>query len=299
MISPVPPRKRFPAIRPPRFRMIRLLAACHVLGVSAAAFDGWQLGSRTGATWHDNVTNADRAEDRLVAFELAQDITAARRWSAGRNGAVFAGARARIEAWPRYDGLDRAAFGLRLGWQQKTGLGAHTPVLAVDLSADRFAAREIGRAGRAGALTATVRRRFSHWALVRLGYEWSRYDAREHAFDRTARESFVSLAADLNGGWRVTAALARRDGGVISYARPPHPILLAGGKALTTVGTFDADRDFVAYYFMARTVSARAELSRALDARTAVALAGEIRETNRGVVAYPNRVLSLTLLRDF
>jgi hypothetical protein len=255
--------------------------------------------ARSSLHWHDNATNADRDADRRSAFETIHEVAAAHRWTAGRHLGIVLAGRTLVEAWPRYDGLDRAALGLALSTQKKTGFGPDSTVFGAALNADRFLAREVGRAGLAGSATVFVRRRFASWAQVRLSREYLRYDAREHAFDRTSRDTRLQLSGDFDGRWTVTAILARRDGGVLSYARAPHPLLVRDGKALTTVTSFDADRPFVAYYFLARTVSVRAEISRALPRRSSVTVSLERRLTAHGVVDYRNHVLSAHVSHAF
>ena len=254
---------------------------------------------RSSAHWHDNVTNADRAADERAALETNHEFSAGHRWTAGRHLGVAVAGRALAESWPRYDGLDRAALGLALSAQKKTGFGPNTTVFGAALSGDRFFARETGRAGLAGSAEVFVRHRFASWAQLRLSREYLRYDAREHAFDRTSRDTRLRLSGDFAGRWTAAATVARRDGGVLSYARPPHPQLLREGKALTTVSTFDADLPFVAYYFIARTYAVRAELSRVLPHRSNLTFAVERRLTSEGVVDYRNHVVSLHFAHAF
>lgn len=272
-----------------------ILLAVMLLGALLASLRATPLSvsARSSIHWHDNVTNADRTPDRRSAVETNHEVTAAHRWTAGRHLGVVLAGRTLVEAWPRYDGLDRAAFGLALSAQKKTGFGPGSTVFGAVLSADRFVAREIDRAGLAGAAAFSVRRRFASWAQVHLTREYLRYDARAHAFDRTSRDTRLQLSGDFDGRWTVTAAVARRDGGVLSYARPPHPLLVRDGKALTTVTSFDADVPFVAYYFLARTFTLRTEVSRTLPYRSSVTLSLERRLTSQGVVDYRNHILSL------
>jgi hypothetical protein len=257
------------------------------------------VSARSAVLWHDNVTNADRTADRLPGLETNHEVSAAHRWSAGRHLGIVLAGRGLAESWSRYDGLDRAAFGFQVSAQKKTGFGPAATVFGASLAGDRFAARETARAGLAGSASLFVRRRFASWAQVRLSREYLRYDAREHAFDRTSRDTRLQFAGDFDGRWTFVALAARRDGGVLSYARPPHPLLVRDGKALTTVTTFDADLPFVAYYFMARTFTLRGEISRTLPLRSSLTFAVERRVTSHGVVDYRNHTASLHVSHAF
>jgi hypothetical protein len=198
--------------------------------------------------------------------------------------------------WPRFDGLDRAAAGARLGWQHKFGLGPFAPLLRLDVSGDLVAARESGRAGRAGSATLSARQRLSHWALAQVAHTWTRYDGRAHAFDRTGAETALSLTASPSAAWRATIGVRRWNGGVLSYATPPREDLIKEGKALTIVSTFDRADPLVAYYFIARTETLRLEVGRTLGPRAEFALGVEWRNTRRGALSYRNRIVSAGVL---
>ncbi len=264
-------------------------------GASGAAV--WT--ASTGAVWHSNATNADRDADVVGGFELKNELLANRRWSAGRDDAVLAGLRLAAETWPRYDGLDRFSAGVALGWQHKFGLGSRVPVLRLNVSGEHVSARESGRRGLAGTAALQLRQRLGHWGLLQFAREYQRHDARTHAFDRTGAESSARFTFAPRSGWRLTAAAARRDGGVLSYATPPHPELLRKAKPLTTVTTFDRAQDMVAYYFIARTESARAEAGFSLGPRSEIVLSHERRTTSEGVVAYRNHLTSFSIVHEF
>ncbi len=191
------------------------------------------------------------------------------------------------------------AAGVRLGWQHKFGLGAQAPALRVDLVADDFLARENGRSGRAGSAALSVRKRFGTSWRVLLGHEFNRYDGKAHAFDRTDGETTATLNADLSRTWRISLTGRHRHGGVLSYATPPHPVLVKAGKALTTVTSFDRDQPMIAYYFIARTDAVRLELGHTLGPRSELVLAIERRTTSQGPVTYANRPVSLSLNHSF
>lgn len=285
-----------------RRRSLRRLGLGALLAAAGPAFGAggdavWTAAS--SAVWHSNATNADRDPDVIGGFELKNELLANRRWSAGRDDAVFAGLRLATETWGRYDGLDRASAGIALGWQRKFGLGSQVPALRLNLTGDRVEARESGRRGLAGTAALQLRQRLGHWGLLQLAREYQRHDARTHAFDRTGAETAARFTFAPRAGWRLTLGAARRDGGVLSYATPPHPELLRKAKPLTTVTTFDRAQDMVAYYFIARTESARAEAGFSLGPRTEFVCAHERRSTSKGVVAYRNHLTSLSIVHEF
>ncbi len=260
---------------------------------------GWAGHTRTGALWHTNVTNADRAPDVIADLEFRHSSAAFRRFGLTRDDLLLLGARFDASAWTRFDGLDRFAGGPTLAWQRKTGLGAHATVFRLETAAGLVGTRESGRHGRSGHIAAEVTQRISFWGRLHARHERNRHDASEHAFDRTSSETNLGFGADLPAQLRVNFGVARRDGGVLSYATPPHPVLITAGKALTTVTTFDRSAPMIAYYFMARTHLARIECIRVLDSHRALAVGFEYRDTSRGRVSYLNRLLTLEILHQF
>ena len=268
-------------------------------GPFAARAQDWAPNITTAATWQSNATNADRATDILAALQLRSEFSAARRLTFGGSDVLRLGGQLTAEAWPRYDGLDRGAAGIRASWTHKFGLGALAPTLALELAGDAFAARESGRAGRAGSATLVLQKRLDDSWRLSVAHERARYDARQHAFDRTGEETFARADYDFDRRWRLSATARHRHGGVLSYATPPRPDLLAAGKALTTVTTFDRNRPMVAYYFIARTVSGEAALSRALGDAAALNVAYEFRETEKGAIRYVNHLVTVGVTRQF
>jgi hypothetical protein len=284
---------RFPAL------FLATLVGTLTNGAGAALPDGWVGSLHHSAVWHDNATNADRSFDVLSDLEGKSTVNVFRRFGAGRDALMIVGGRLEASKWARFDGLDQIAAGPDFAWQHKSGLGAYATVFRLEAGARLAGARESDRAGRAGHVAAEISRRLSPGIRIGLRHERARFDAREHAFDRTGRESTATFSADLPAPWRFSASLSRRDGGVLSYASPPHPILVTAGKALSTVSTFDRATDLIAYYFLARTETVRLELSRTLGPRTALAAGFEARDTSLGKVSYDNRLFSLHLLRQF
>lgn len=249
------------------------------------------------AAWDDNIDNASRSPDRIAALQFRGDFTAAQRRSLGPDWTLLPGVAFSTEACPRYEGLDFITAGPRLALQRKLGLGAFAPVLRLELGADALAARESARSGFAGTTILRFSQRFSEETRVEISADLTRLDARGAVFARTGRTLAAALDHDLDERWRVSLRLAWRDGDVVSYATPPRPDLRLSSRALTTIDTFD--RPFIAYRLNAHTLSYGFALSPALDERTALTLACELRETERPGERYVNHLVSLALTRQF
>lgn len=291
-----PAKYRLP--KPSRRLGVALLLATALAPLAVRAQD-WAPNITTTATWQSNATNASRTPDILAALQLQSEFSAARRLALTGSDALRGGGQLAVEAWPRYDGLDRAAAGIRIGWTHKFGLGPLAPTLALDLAGDALAARESGRAGRAGAATLALQKRLDDQWRLALAHERARYDARQPAFDRTGEETSLRADYDFDPRWRLSATARHRYGGVLSYATPPRPDLLAIGRVLAAVTTFDRNRPMNAYFFVAHTWSGEAAVSRALADATALNLTYEYRTTEKGAIRYANHLVSLGVTRQF
>lgn len=277
--------------------MIRAIVLAITLAVTAAAGPSWLPGAGTAAVWSSNITNANRAADIIGALQLGAEAGASRRQPLGRDDTLLTTLSARAEAWPRFDGLDRAGVGARLAWQRKFGLGAFAPTFALEGAGEWMGAREAGRSGRLGLLALSARQRLAPEWVIRERHEHTRHDARAAAFDRTGRETTLALEWEAAPGWRLTASVAGRRGDVLAHATPPRPDILREGRATGLVTTFDRERPMMSYVLDARTVSWRLESSHSLDPRHTLSAAAEYRDTERGAIRYLNRNLTLNLGR--
>lgn len=277
--------------------MIRTATFAAALAATAAAGPAWLPSAGFTAAWNSNLTNANRAADITGALQLGAEAAANRRQPLGRDDTVVSAISARAEAWPRFDGLDRAGIGARLGWQRKFGLGAFAPAFTLEGAGEWMGAREAGRAGRLGLLALAGRQRLAPEWVVRARHEHARHDARAAAFDRTGRETTMALEWEAAPGWRLTASLAGRRGDVLAHATPPRPDILREGRAMGLVTTFDRERPMMSYLIDARTVTWRLESSHGLGPRLTLSAAAEHRDTERGAVRYRNRILTLALGR--
>lgn len=277
--------------------MIRHVLFTASLAATALAGPAWLPSAGTAAAWHGNITNANRPADVIGALRLGAEFGAARRQPLGRDDTLLTAISARAEAWPRFDGLDRAGAGARVAWQRKFGLGAFAPTLSLEGAGEWMGARESGRAGRLGLLALTARQRLAPAWVTRGRHELARHDGRAAAFDRTGGETTLALDWEVAAGWRLTASVARRRGDVLAYATPPRPDLLREGRATGLMTTFDRERPMMSYLVDARSLTGRLESAFTLDARQTLLLAAEYRETERGTVRYLNRNLSLALDR--
>jgi hypothetical protein len=272
-----------------------LLAA--FLATTAVAGPSWLPSAGTAAAWNSNITNANRPADVIGALRLGAEVGAARRQPLGRDDTLLAAVSARAEAWPRFDGLDRAGAGARIAWQRKFGLGAFAPTLALEGAGEWMGAREPGRAGRLGLLALAARQRLDPAWVARGRHELARHDGRATAFDRTGSETTLALEWEVTAGWRLTVSVARRRGDVLAYATPPRPDILREGRATGLMTTFDRERPMMSYLIDACSLTGRLDSAHTLDARHTLLLAAEYRETERGAVRYLNRNLSLALDR--
>ena len=93
--------------------MIRQVLFTAFLAATALAGPAWLPSAGTAAAWHGNITNANRPADVIGALRLGAEFGAARRQPLGRDDTLLTAISARAEAWPRFDGLDRAGAGAR------------------------------------------------------------------------------------------------------------------------------------------------------------------------------------------
>jgi hypothetical protein len=250
------------------------------------------------ATWNSNVTNADRAPDEIGALALQAELGLwARRVALGRDDSLLLAALASAEAWPRFDGLDKAGGGARLTWEHKFGLGPMAPVFSVAAGVDGVAARETGRSGIGGFGRAAWRMRIDEATQVVASYERTRHDARQAVFDRTGSEGTVEMMRELDDRWRARLGVRWREGDVLSYATPPRPDLVALARVRTLVDTFHEPR--IAYALAAHSIGGFIGVGRALDEQTAVLTGYEYRDTTRPPLRYVNHLVSVTLNRQF
>ena len=264
---------------------------------SATAPGGWAPNITTAATWNSNATNANNSADIVGALQLRTDLAAATRLALDTDNTLLVGVNLGAEAWPRFDGLDRASFGPRLTWQHKFGLGALAPVFSVELAADAVGARESARNADAGRVIFALRKRLDDATRLALTHERARENAREFVFDRTGAETALTVTRDLDEPWSLAFTARWREGDVLSYATPPRPDLVALAHTRVPNNTFD--RPFVVYSVDARTLTGALALTRTIDSATALTFAYEWRDTTRGPLHYTNHLVSATLVRQF
>lgn len=264
--------------------------------LGAAAAD-WAPNITTAATWNSNTTNASRSTDVIGALQLRADFAASQRVAIGSADALVLEVDLGTEAWPRFNGLDRAALGPRFTWQHKFGLGAFAPVFSFALAADAIATKESARRALAGSMVFAVRQRLDSVTRIALTHERAREDAREFVFDRSGAETAVTLSRDLDGPWSLAFAARWRAGVVQSYATPPRPDLVALARVRVPNATFD--RPLVTYSLDAHTVTGALAVTRTLDSATALTFAYEWRDTTRRPLRYTNHLVSATLARQF
>lgn len=279
--------------------MIRPALLAALLAPAALAGPAWLPSVGTAAAWNSNLTNANRPADILGALRLDADVSASRRQPLGRDDTLLVTLGARAEAWPRFDGLDRAGAGGRIAWQHKAGLGAFAPAFALEGAGEWMGARESGRAGLLGLLAISARSRIAtHW-VARIRHEHARNDARAAAHDRTGRETTLSAEWEAATGWRLSSSVALRQGDVLAHATPPRPDILREGRAMGLVTTFDRERPMMSYRLDARSLSWRLESSHQIGPDQTLTFAADYRDTTRGTVTYLNRSLTLGLGRRF
>ncbi len=279
-----------------KFSGLRLCLLSPALALGAGPAD-WAPNLTTTATWDSNATNASRSADTIGALALRADVTSAARFPFGPDDTFFAGAAIRAEAWPRFDGLDRAALGPRLTWQHKFGVGALAPVFDLELAGDVIGARESARTARAGSVTLALRKRFDAATRVSLTHTRAREDARELVFDRTGAETTAELVRDLDEHWSLAFTARWREGDVLSYATPPRADLVALAHVRVPNTTFD--RPFVVYSLEARSLSGGLAVTRALADTTALTFRYDWRQTERGPLRYVNHLVSAAVARQF
>lgn len=263
----------------------------------SATADDWAPNATLSAVWNSNATNANLDSDQIDTLQFKADILASQRYGLGQDDSFHLSGHAAGEWWPRYDGLLGGAIGARLEWRHKFGLGALAPVISIEAAADGTMAREDGRSGASTGVTLSFRKRLNNTTRLTVSHEIARQDARQPAFDREGNESSIELDRDLSDVTRLTFTLRHRNGDVLSYATPPRPDLVALAPNRVLVETWG--RPMVAYSIDARTWSARAALTRAVDETTAIVAAYEWRTSKRKTLSYVNHLVSVALVHQF
>jgi hypothetical protein len=276
---------------------VKKLFAALLLAPVFASAAGWAPSVTTTATWQSNVTNADVSADILSAFQLHANLSSSQRFSLGHDDALIVGAQLEAETWLHYSGLNRAALGPTLAWTHKFGLGPFAPILSLELAASDVGLRESERSGIAGSAALAWRQRLDEATRFALGYERTRYDARDALYDRTGEEGSASVTRDLAAEWSVSATVRYRRGDVLAYASPPRNDLVALSRDRDPNTTFG--RNFIAYSLEAHTASAALALNRTLNDSTALTFGYEYRDTTRRPVRYVNHLVSVALTRQF
>lgn len=280
-------------------RHLRLLALSLLPLATSSAFAAadWAPNLTTTATWQDNLSNADRATDRIGALVLSADLATATRRSLSATDALLFGAHLAGESTPRFTDLDRATLGAALTWQRKPGLGPTAAVWSATLAADAVVARATGRSGYAAALTLAWRRRLDADTLLRLSTDFSRFAARESLYDRSGVETTAALTRALSERWQLGALARLRFGDVLAYATPPRPDLVALARDREDEATFG--RPMVAYTFSARSISGGLTATCLLAEHTSLQLSAEYRLTEKSAFRYVNRLVSAALAHQF
>lgn len=274
-----------------RFALFLLLAA-----VSKGALV-WHGSSE--AIWHGNVTNADRAADRLPGLQARLAGTAGRSWQVAPGTQLHGTWHAGLDWWPRFEGLDSVSAGPELGLNRRFGLGSQAWVVGVTGSGGWVGVREAERTGWSGQLRAEVKKRWGDAWQFSLGVEHQRFDARGRAFSHSGRDYFLRAEFQVSAVWHAALEYRRREGSVVSYTTPPRPDLVQAGKVLTLVDTFKRPTPLLAYYFPAETQSLALSLTRRLGPATALRLNFSYAETIHGTLRYLNPRSGVGLLHRF
>jgi len=276
---------------------VKLRCLLLLLAAAVARADQWAPNLTLATAWNGNASNANRADDRIGALEVAADVVANERYSLGRLDAAHLGYHASAEWWPRFGGLFTAAAGGRVDWQHKFGLGALAPVFSVELAGDVIAAQESGRAGSSAGVTFALRKRFDNRWRASLTEELAETYARAAVFDRGGAQTTAQVGYELNESSRLTFDAFYRDGDVVSYATPPRPDIVAIAPNRMPVTTFG--RAMVAYSVRAETLGTKIAYIRALTQESALVVSYEVRRTERDPLRYVNQLVSLALVRQF
>lgn len=271
-------------------------AGLSLTGAVQLAAAPWHL--VTEVVWHDNVTNAERPEDLLPAWQWNGDLEAGSARNLADGHRLRAAVQLRTEFWPRFEGLNQVAPGVTLGWDFKPGLGPQRPRFTAEIEGRGVLAQERDRSGGGAAGRMQIHQRVRTDWLLLAGHEWRRFDARGRAFDRTGREWFGRVEWSASPAWVFAVEGRERVGDVVSYSRPPRPDLAAIGKPITLVDTFEQGVPWIAYYFRARTRSGAVEMQRAFG-RTGITLRHELRHTLHAGPGYRNRLTTLRWATSF
>ena len=267
-----------------------------VLSVGARA-DNWAPNLTATAGWNSNVTHATASKDQIDSLEIKADVLASQRYEFGARDSLHLRAHLAGDWWPRYRALLTGAVGGRAEWQHKFGVSTRSPILSLEGAADAVAAREYGRDGSSTGVTVSLRKRLNDLTRATLWHEVAWYDARYGTFDSGASETALELDRDLTDVSRLRFTARYRDGDVVSYAAGFRPDLEALAPNRLAESTFD--RPMTAYRIDARTWSGRLAFVRALDESSAMVIAYERRQTERGSFRFGEHLLSIGFVQQF
>lgn len=278
-------------------RVIRFAFALLTLPAVPSHAAGWLATASTTATWDSNATRADHAGDRIAALDVLADVAATRRLSITRDDGLLVRLHVAGDAWPRYPTLSTAAVGAGLEWQRKFGLGPFAPLLRVGVAADAIAGRDHDRNGGNYVGTLALQKRATDLTTFEAAETLTRRDERIPVYDWNAAETSVAVRHSIGARTQVSLAAFWRHGGVLSYATPPRPDLIALAPVRELEDTFG--RPLVAYAIVARSLGARVGAAWAMNDAASVTLGYEYRDTRRAALRYVNQLVSASIALQF
>jgi len=281
-----------------------LLLGVALLVLSAPARAQWSSQLEAGYLHDDNLSRAQRSEDKVRASALFARGLLTRDFALGADSDGHVGLEGRLNRYSPANGASFAGAGLLAGARRKLGLGAMAPWVALDASGGYESAREDIRDAYRYAASATLGKRFTPQLEASAGFAYDRRVQREAAeeevpgygtkpFSIQGRSWFARASYALGERAALIGAGSLRRGDVVSSTRRNFGIFTAS-NAIADDPALGAD--FYAYRLSgARTKSLTGVLSWALDARSA--LEGTVTKDDTSVggdLDYRAVILSLT-----
>lgn len=241
-------------------RVGKLTVLAALLWPVTAAASPWSFGGELGATYDDNVGNASGAGDRRATTRIGAGAQATYTHPLGLFAALQLRGALDGEADLEFQQLSYGRADARARFLWKPGESFFAPVLAPWISAGH---RQFGsglrdsedyRAGAYLAQPLTTR------LQGRLGFAWSRRDARSRVFDGQARSYEASLDWALTPGLTLYGEYRRDDGPIVISAegvvtpKSEHLYLYPAASAVERDEALG--RDWYAYRFAGRTAIA-------------------------------------------
>lgn len=272
------------------------------LAIMCGCATGWARAAESevsaGLLYQDNVSRADRADDRESDLFARAAVAAGTGAPVGLRGTLWARGEAGAEVAFSFDDLSQVHLGGEVGTSWKFGVGPRAPRLELlvplehgwfgDPDRDRWLVHP----------TARLRKRLCEELELEAIYRHEAAEAAHRLFDAEAQEGGLLLRWQGAGPWSALVGYRLRDGDVVAYATPPRPDLVAEAEVIVTdLETFEDPMN--GYRVDARTQRVQVGGGLALDDQSMLEAGYEWQETRANDLRYDDHLVHLGWRRVF